>query len=90
MSQYRLNLTIDKEFESIIKYFKQKSPLLSDSDVIRMVVGNYFVLEKAGFDSKVEYFSDEDSVGIKASKKELAQGKGTTWNKEEFLREMMK
>jgi hypothetical protein len=90
MSQYRLNLTIDNEFETIIKYFKKQSPLLSDSDIIKMVVGNYFVLYRSRFDLPIEYLSEEDSTGIEISRKELAEGKSKTWNKKDFIGEMKK
>jgi hypothetical protein len=46
MSTYRLNLTIDEEFSKILAFFKSKSPLLSDVEIIKMIIGEKYVEKK--------------------------------------------
>jgi allantoicase len=46
MSSYRLNLTIDNDFALILKHFKSQYPLSSDADIIRMVLGQQFVVSQ--------------------------------------------
>lgn len=43
MSTYRLNLTIDAEFAKVLQFFKNNFPLLSDVEIIKMIVGEKYV-----------------------------------------------
>jgi ketosteroid isomerase-like protein len=42
MSSYRLNLTIDDQFAEILNFLKSEFPLLSDIEIIKMVVGERY------------------------------------------------
>jgi|GEM_PF-5186856 len=90
MSSYRLSLSLDEEFQAILQYFKRKSPLLSDGDIIKMAVGSYFVIDKNQFNQPVEYLSDDQSSGIGTSKQQILNGNSTIWNQEDFENEMLK
>jgi hypothetical protein len=46
MSSYRLNLTIDDEFATVLQSLKSSSPLASDVSIIRDAVGAKYIAHR--------------------------------------------
>lgn len=94
MSTYRLNLTIDTEFAKILNFFKANFPLLSDVEIIKMIVGEQYVkktTQKTNFQSWSDSLpflelTKEEEKGIEES---INSGNAGVWNSEQFLTEMM-
>ena len=42
MSTYRINLTIDENFQKAINYFKSKYPLMSEVEIVKMGFGGFY------------------------------------------------
>ena len=74
----RLNLSIDKNFQAILQFYKKQSPLMSEVDIIRDVIGKSYVKDSLEFDQPTEKMSEKQSNGVGISKKQIKQGKFTT------------
>jgi hypothetical protein len=46
MSTYRINLTIDEEFQKAINHFKAKYPLMSETEIVKMGFGGFYAQDK--------------------------------------------
>ena len=99
MSSYRLSLTIDAEFAKILNFFKASFPLLSDVEIIKMIIGEKYVEKKATqkANAKTNFQAWSESLPVLELTKEeedsieesIKSGSAGAWNSQQFLTEMM-
>lgn len=96
MSSYRLNLTVDEKFAEVLNFFKSEFPLLSDVEIIKMVLGEkYAQKSKDSLKSwsnllPVLSLSPAETKDLEKNLQESINSGFSTWDKDFFINEMQK
>lgn len=89
MSQIRITKTA--ELESILKFLKNKWPLMNEVEIVKMAISNFFNQEKDDFSNlPVEYLNMEDSLSLEESRKDMREGNYTAYtNTKDMLNDIL-
>jgi hypothetical protein len=95
MPTTRINLQIDDKFAQMLAYLKKDYPLLADPDLIKIAVGKFYnQVKHAEHQQWVESLPDlqltaEQKAKLESNLEESINSGFTTWNKEDFIKDMM-
>lgn len=72
MLSHKIQITIDPEFDILLKKMKLRFPLMKEVDLLRMATSGFYSQNRQLFEMDVEFLSDEDSEIVEQSKLELS------------------
>lgn len=72
MISHKIQITIDPEFDLILKKMKLRFPLMKEVDLLRMTVSGFYSQNRELFEIETEYLSEVDSQSVEEAKTELS------------------
>ena len=75
MISHKIQITIDPEFDLLLKKMKLRFPLMKEVDLLRMSASGFYSQNRELFEIDTEYLSEADSQIIEQAKSELTASK---------------
>jgi len=86
MSQIRLTKTT--EIKKILEYLKNKWYAMDEVEIFKMAISKLYQ-DELNSDESIEKLSEQESIGINQSRKQIEKGDYTTYSSQDFLQSVM-